>query len=68
MLVTLEGMVTLVRPPQEKNALFPMLMTLTGIVTLVRPLQYLNASVPMLVTGFPAILAGISTVPYSVDG
>ena len=31
MLVTLEGMVTLVMPLQESNALFPMLVTLEGI-------------------------------------
>ena len=39
MLVTLSGIVTLVRPLQSENAHSPMLVTLSGIVTLVRPLQ-----------------------------
>ena len=39
MLVTLLGIVTLVRPLQSENALSPMLVTLLPIVTLVRPLQ-----------------------------
>ena len=39
MLVTLDGIVTLVSPLQLKNAEFPMLVTLLGIVTDVRPLQ-----------------------------
>jgi hypothetical protein len=39
MLVTLSGMVTLVRPEQPRNALSPMLVTLSGMVTLVRPVQ-----------------------------
>ena len=49
MLVTLSGIVTLVRP-HSLNALLPMLVTLFGIVMLVRSLQSLNALVPMLVT------------------
>ena len=36
MLVTLPGIVTLVRPVQKANAYVPMLVTLSGIVTLVR--------------------------------
>ena len=32
MLVTLLGMVTLIRPMQDSNAHFPMLVTLLGIV------------------------------------
>ena len=43
MLVTLFGIVILVRPEQLLNALFPMLVTLSGIVILVRPEQSLNA-------------------------
>jgi hypothetical protein len=43
MLVTLDGMVTLVRPEQPSNALPPMLVTLDGMVTLVRPEQPSNA-------------------------
>jgi hypothetical protein len=39
MLVTLLGIVTLVRPVQPENAEDPMLVTLLGIVTLVRPVQ-----------------------------
>ena len=36
MLVTLSGMVTLVRLEQKQNADFPMLETLSGMVTLFR--------------------------------
>jgi hypothetical protein len=39
MLVTLEGMVTEVRPLQPEKALLPMLVTLEGMVTEVRLLQ-----------------------------
>ena len=39
MLVTLSGIVTLVRPLQPENADDPMLVTLSGIATLVSPLQ-----------------------------
>jgi hypothetical protein len=39
MLVTLLGIVRLVRPVQNRNASLPMLVTLLGIVTLVRPEQ-----------------------------
>jgi hypothetical protein len=43
MLVTLSGIVTLVRPLQPRNAQSPMLVTPSGIVTLVKPLQPENA-------------------------
>ena len=43
MLLTLFGIVTLVRPLQWRNADHPMLVTLFGIVTLVSPLQPENA-------------------------
>ena len=43
MLVTLFGIVTLVRPLQLENASYPMFVTLFGIVTPVRPLQLENA-------------------------
>ena len=43
MLVTLDGIVTDVRPLQPENAEDPMLVTLDGIVTDVRPLQASNA-------------------------
>ena len=39
MLVTLSGIVMLVRPVQLSKALFPMLVTLAGIVMLVRLVQ-----------------------------
>ena len=39
MLVTLSGMVTLVKPVQPENAELPMLVTLSGMVTLVKPEQ-----------------------------
>ena len=43
MLVTLLGIVTLVRLVQPENAMIPMLVTLLGIVTLVRLVQPENA-------------------------
>ncbi len=43
MLVTLSGMVTLVRLLQPENAPFPMVVTLLGMVTLVKLLQDSNA-------------------------
>jgi hypothetical protein len=48
MLVTLPGMVTLVRPLQPEKAPFPMLVTPSGMVTLIRLLQSLKAYSPML--------------------
>ncbi len=39
MLVTLSGIITLVKPLQYANAEPPMLVTLLGIITLVKPLQ-----------------------------
>ena len=43
MLVTLSGIITLVKLLHPENAPFPMLVTLLGIVTLVKLLQPLNA-------------------------
>tara|TARA_R110000764_G_scaffold29819_1_gene69667 strand:- start:1399 stop:1773 length:375 start_codon:yes stop_codon:yes gene_type:complete len=40
MLVTLSGMVTLVRAVQTSNARLPMLVTLSGMVMLVKPLLW----------------------------
>jgi hypothetical protein len=60
MLVTLLGIVTLVRPVQPVNALSPMLVTLLGIVTLVRRNWPWNALSPMRVTGWPLTAAGIT--------
>ena len=58
MLVTLLGIVTLVRLVQPNGtAADPMLVTLLGIVTLVRLVQEENAPPPMLVT-----LLGIVTL------
>jgi hypothetical protein len=45
MLVTLLGIVTLVRPVQPENAAYAMLVTLLGMVMLVRPVQPENARV-----------------------
>ena len=42
MLVTLSGIVTLVRDVQPSKAEPPMLVTLSGIVTLVRDVQFPN--------------------------
>ena len=46
MLVTLSGMVTLVRLLQLQNANLPMLVTLSGMVMLVRLVQSRNAESP----------------------
>ena len=43
MLVTLSGMVMLVKSLQPENALPPMLVTLSGMVMLFKPLQPSNA-------------------------
>ncbi len=50
MLLTLSGIVILVKSVQEQNALSPMLVTLSGIVMFVKPLQSRKASLPMVVT------------------
>ncbi len=63
MLVTLSGIVMLVRLRQLMKATDPMLVTLSGIVMLVRLLQYLKALGLMLVTVFPSIVAGIANAP-----
>ena len=63
MLITLPGIVTLVRLLQSSNAESPMLVTLSGIVTLVRLLQLANADLPMLVTEQPPSLEGIVISP-----
>ena len=67
MLVTLSGIVTLVRPLQPLNAQSPMLVTLSGIVTPVSPLQSKNAWSPMRVTMCvtlrPSIAEGIAMSP-----
>ena len=57
MLVTLVGIVTLVKLVQPENAEFPMSRTLLGIVMLVTLVQFWNAWSPMLVT-----LVGIVTL------
>ena len=57
MLVTLLGIITLLRDLQSLNAYSPMLVTLLGIVTLVRDEQPSNALSSILVT-----LSGIVTL------
>ena len=63
MLVTLSGIVMLVRELHLEKALLPMLVTLSGIVTLVRALQYEKALSPMLVT-----LSGIEKCASAFPG
>ena len=65
MLVTLLGIVMLVRPVQLWKAPIPMLVTLLGIVMLARLSHQKNASSPMLVTGFPSISDGIVIAPFA---
>ena len=67
MLVTLFGMVMLVKPVHQPNALFPMLVTLFGMVMLVKPVHQPNALSSMLVTAFPLYVAGITTSVRSSD-
>ena len=55
MLVTLDGIVTLVNPLQPENTLAPMSVTLEGIVTLGNSLQPENAESPMLITPSPIV-------------
>ena len=62
MVVTLLGIVILVRPLQPLNALSPMLVTLLGIVMLVSPVQLANAPFSMLVTLFPNITSLIDFI------
>ena len=50
MLVTLSGIVTLVRPLQPENAESPMFVRLSGIITLANLAQPENARFPMEVT------------------
>ena len=56
MLVTLSGIVMLVRLLQLKKVCSPMLVTPSGIVMLVRSLQSEKASSPMLVTPFGIVM------------
>ena len=63
MLVTLLGMVMLVKPVQLKNANSSMLVTLFGMVMLVKPVQLKNAESPMLVTSFGIITSPEQVVP-----
>ena len=50
MLVTVSGMVTLVRSVQQMNAKLPMLVMPAGIAMLVSPAVFSKALSPMLVT------------------
>ena len=56
MLVTLSGIVTLVKLPQPWKAKPPMLVTLSGIVMLVKLLQLRKASDGIFVTPFGIVM------------
>ena len=74
MLVTLLGIVILVKPLQYSNAAVPMLVTPLPIVILVKPLQPPNAQPPMLVTVLGIVILVIAvwfrnaSVPMLVTG
>ena len=53
---------------QGENADSAMLVTLERRSTLFTPLPYSTAVLSMLVTGFPSIIAGISTGPTASIG
>jgi hypothetical protein len=63
MLVTLLGMLILVRPAQLSNAQSPMLVTLLGIVTLVIFDLFWKALFAMPTTDIPYAELGITTAP-----
>ena len=63
MLVTLSGMVIVVRLVQFAKAPPPILVTLSGIVMLVRLVQKRKASSPMLVTGISSMKVGMIRSP-----
>ena len=64
MLVTLSGMVMLVKEVQYSNAESPMLVTLSGMVMLVKASQERNALSPMLVT-LSGMVMLVKEVQYS---
>ena len=70
MLVTLSGIVMLVKEQQPIKAYIPILVTLLGIITLVKEVQSRNAYFPMVVTLAPnltdCIELGIEYHGYSV--
>ena len=68
MLVTLSGIVILVKLLQPSNAQSPILVTLLGIVTLVKLVQPSNAQLPILVTLF-GIAYSLSVLPagYTIN-
>ena len=63
MLVTLSGIVILVRLAHSAKAEGSMVITLSGIVMLVRLPQPLKAPLPMLVTGLPLMVSGMTISP-----
>ena len=65
MRVTPGGITMLVRPVQERKALFPMLVTPLEIVTLTNRLQEKKALSPMRVTGRELMVPGMITAPPS---
>jgi hypothetical protein len=71
MLVTLLGMVMLIRPVQERNALAPILVTLEGMVTPVTEvlgLPKIGGQVfPTFFTSYPPKTLGIVTAPVAVE-
>jgi hypothetical protein len=63
MLVTLSGIVILLRLLHQLKAPFPMLLTLSGMAMLVSCWHQLKASEPMLVTVLPSMVVGIVKAP-----
>ena len=63
MLVTELGMVMLVRPVHDLNALEPIEVTELGMLMLVMVVLSWNALFPIVVTGRPKIVLGITTDP-----
>ena len=63
MLVTLSGIVMLLRLAHPQKAAAPMLVTLSGIVMLVRLVHLRKALNSMLVTGLPSMVSGITSSP-----
>ena len=67
MLVTLDGIVTLVSPVHPENAELPMLVTPSGIVTLVSLVHPENVSPEISVTELGRIKSPASKLPEKAD-
>ena len=63
MLLTLSGIVMLVKDEQSMKALSPMFVTLSGIVMLVKELHPKKALSPILVTGLSPSFDGTVNAP-----